>query len=48
MLDLLSRALKADLSGRVVGMEVRLSREVGEEIYLTGMHACATSRMQVA
>ena len=36
MLDLLSRALKADLSGRVVATEVRLSREVGEELYLSG------------
>ncbi|MDH5733950.1 MAG: CRISPR-associated protein Cas4 [Candidatus Bathyarchaeota archaeon] len=36
MLDLLSRALKADLSGRVVATEVRLSREIGTEIYLSG------------
>lgn len=36
MLDLLSRALKADLSGTVVGTEVRLKREVSKEIYLSG------------
>lgn len=36
MLDLLSRALKADLSGTVVATEVRLGREVGKEIHLSG------------
>ncbi|MFQ6064658.1 MAG: CRISPR-associated protein Cas4 [Candidatus Bathyarchaeia archaeon] len=36
MLDLLSRALKTDLSGTVVGTEVMLKREVSKEIYLYG------------
>jgi len=36
MIELLGRALKADLSGKVVGTDVRLSRVVGKDIYLKG------------